>query len=255
MPTLHDTLAAMSTSLLLRQPDAEVLVSDGVFSAAQHLQVHRNNIFAGLIEALVAIYPVTAKLVGEQFFETACRHFIPVHPPQAAPLHGFGEAFATFLESYEPASSLPYLPDVARLEWAWHNAFHAGDAGAFNVSILTEIPVEEHGKLRFALHPAVRLVYSPYPVHRIFEVNQDHFTGDAAVDLDQGEAFVAVVRPHLVVRAQALPQAEWRFLQSLQQGQFLDDSLRQALAVDASFNLAEVLQRRVADRTLVSAYI
>lgn len=255
MPTLHDTLSAMTASLLHGETGAGSLVEDGTFSADQQLRVHRNNIFAGLDEALVAIYPVVQKLVGEDFFRTACRHFIPAQPPRAAPLHDFGKGFAAFLESYEAAQALAYLPDVARLEWEWHRSFHAADAGAFNASILTEVAVVDHGQLHFSLHPAARLLHSKYPVYRIWEVNQDEYTGDTAVDLDQGDSFVAVVRPRLDVRVQSLPGAEWRFLASLRDGLNLDEAYRYASRIDPGFDLAEVLQRRVTDRTLIRAFL
>ena len=54
--------------------------------------------------------------------------FIARHPPQSPALVEFGGAFALFLAAFEPAGSLSYLTDIARMEWARHAAYHAADA-------------------------------------------------------------------------------------------------------------------------------
>ncbi len=255
MPTLHETLESMTESLLHQSDDAEKFVNNGPFTAQQYIQLHRNNIFVSLTEALLAIYPVASKLVGEDFFRTACRHFIPDHLPTAAPLHEFGNTFPEFLKNYRPADSLPYLADVAQLEWYWHESFHAAAAEAFNASILSEIPLQDHGRLRFRLHPAVRLFHSRYPVYRIWQTNQEGYDGDDSIELDQGKSHVLIVRPKLSVLVQTISRSEWEFTSALQSGHCLDGAYELASRVDPEFDLAAVLQNLVADHTLVHAEI
>jgi len=51
-----------------------------------------------------------------------------LHPrasARAAALAEYGDGFADFLAGFAPAQSLPYLADVARLEWAINAAYHA----------------------------------------------------------------------------------------------------------------------------------
>lgn len=252
---LRDTQQKLLDSLLHRRPGAEVLVEPGAFSAKQHLQIHQNNIYVSLTEALSAIYPVVARLVGEDFFRASCREFIPGHAPKAAALLQFGKEFPDFLARFEPSSSLVYLPDVARLEWAWHESFHAGDAPPFDSSVLLDLAGPEQDRLKFALHPAARLARSDYPVYRIWQTNQPDFQGAGEIDLDQGPEQVLLVRPELAVLVLPLEPAEWALLDGLNGGETLEAAYAAAAAIDPELNLAECLQRRVADTTLVRAWL
>lgn len=251
MPTLHNTLLAMRSSLLHRDKAAEELVGESAFEPAQRLQLYRNNLVISLTDALAAEYPVVKRLVGEDFFKVTCREFIPAHPPRQAVLHEFGKAFPDFVRSFEPASSLPYLADVAELERAWHEAYHAADAGPLDAALLQQVSQDRQAGLCFTLHPAVRLVKSEYPVYRIWRVNQEGYSGNMDVNLDDGGVRVLLVRPQLDVLMQLISGAEWEFLSSLDKGYTLDEALKAALEIDSRFDLGAVLQSRIADKTIV----
>ena len=91
-------------------------IAQGRVSAAAALQVHRNTIIGALVNALRLTYPSVDALVGEAFFDQAASAFAEHNPPATARLAGYGEGFADFLAAHVP--SLPYLRDVARLDWA-----------------------------------------------------------------------------------------------------------------------------------------
>jgi uncharacterized membrane protein YphA (DoxX/SURF4 family) len=95
------------------------------------------------------------------------------HTLLAGDLHKFGGSFATFLETFEPAAGLSYLPDMVRLEWAYHEVFHATRHAPLDPLALATAPFERQGELRFRLHPAARLVESPFPILRIWQVSQN----------------------------------------------------------------------------------
>lgn len=82
------------------------------------LKVYRNNTFSNLRAALADVYPVILRLVGEDFFKHAATHFIRAHPSTSGDLNDYGGGFGEFLAAFPPAAELPYLCDVARLEWA-----------------------------------------------------------------------------------------------------------------------------------------
>jgi hypothetical protein len=104
---LSDDAASMAT-----------LIADNGVAAAARLRIHRNTMITALEAALAISFPVVKALVGDEFFAQAARDFTLTAPPQAPLLSLYGGALPEFLASYEPASGLPYLPDVARLEWA-----------------------------------------------------------------------------------------------------------------------------------------
>ena len=174
-----------------------------------------------------ARYPVIERLVGEDFFEAAAGHFIEAHPPRSPVLIDYGEGFSAFLESFEPAGALPYLADVARLEWLRHRAYHAADRKALRPSDLARTPSDRVFALTFEFHPSAALIVSPYPIVSIWETNaHDAETRPIGPDL-AGEAAL-VVRPDYDVRVVRLDEAEHAFTAALAEGATLGEAAGKA---------------------------
>jgi hypothetical protein len=209
------------------------------------VEVYRRNMLANLGGALAATFPVVERLVGEAFFREAARAFVLAHPSRSGDLNEYGESFADFLGGYPHARPLAYLPDVARLEWACHESYQAADAPAFDLASLGSVPAEAYPRIRFALHPAVRLVRSPHAIEAIWSANQAG--RDGTPDRDAGPDAVVVIREDGTVRVKAVDDGEWRFLEALSKDATLEEAsgaLGEAWA--ASF-LAEGLARLVRD--------
>ena len=145
------------------------------------------------------------------------------------------------LRIHAGAINLPYLEDVARLEWAWHHAFHAGDCVAFDMARLAAVPPEQHAALRFSLHPSVTLIESLHPIVRIWEVNQSEYAGDMRLDWTMPGDLTLVSRHDLTVKIQSLPHASFYFLRALNSAETLETAADVAFTVDAEFDLQHAL--------------
>jgi Putative DNA-binding domain len=185
--------------------------------------IYRRNMLANLHNALAATYPVVRRLVGEAFFREAAAQYARLHPSRSADLNGYGESFAAFLEDYEFARGLPYLPDTARLEWACHECFHGPDGTALDFAALARVDPERQGEIRFSLHPAARLVSSPHPVLALWEANQPD--GDGTPLRDGGPDHVLVRREGLGVRVRLIEEHELHFLERLRDGATLEEAI------------------------------
>jgi hypothetical protein len=248
---LRDLQAEFAAAVFDERPEAAARVRAGRFPAAQHLQVYRNNVVESLTGALRAVYPVVEKLVGDGFFRYAAYEYLRAHRPCSGNLHDFGDAFTGFLAGFAPAAELPYLPDVARLEWAWHQAFHAADAPAFDLARLGAVPVEQHVTLRFVLHPSARLLTSKFPIAHIFEVNQEGYGGDTRIDLAEGGVQALVIRRGLTVYVEPLAAGDAAWLIALAGQQPLGSAVLAALSVQPDFDLASTLAEHLRRGTLV----
>jgi len=235
----------------LKQLDGVIL--DGRLPAERLFQVYRNNFWISTEEALADIYCVVKQLVGNRFFTFMVDHFLRSFPPRYGNMIELGGDLPVFLYEFKPIEGLPYLSDIARLEWAYHQVFHAVDARPFNTQTLAVIPPKKIPQLHFEISSSSRLVYSPFPIFEIWRVNQPDYEGDQSVDLDTGGESVLVTRPGLVVELQKLEQADARFLQSLASGSNLDKATQAALKYSKDFDLEAALARYLGAGALVLA--
>lgn len=202
--------------------------------------VYRNNVFVGLTEALRASFPCTARLVGDEFFMAMARVFAAASLPASPILLHYGAEFPDFIASFPPAESLPYLADVARIERAATEAYHARDEASLLPSALAGVPPEQALFLRFRLHPSARLLRSPFPAFTIWRMNAADGT-PAPVDLSEAQDTL-VLRPDAEVDVRQMLPASHDFLAALAQGMTLAQALEAALAADADFDLSENLR-------------
>lgn len=183
--------------------------------------VYRRNVLANLHDALAAAYPVVRRLVGDAFFGELAARFARAHPSRSGDLHRYGAELAPFVARYAPARGLAYLADVARLEWAVAQAFHAADARAFDYAGLAAVPAAERPALKLLLEPAARLIASDHPIVAIWEANQAGRDGTPEV-LDGGD-LVLVHRVLFTPRVVRLSASEWMFLAAIDAGMRLGD--------------------------------
>ncbi len=223
----------------------EAILEPRDIEATPGLEIYRRNARANAVSALAAAYPVVRRLVGEAFFDEAAVRYMRSNPSRSGDLHEHGGSLAAFLEVYEPARGLEYLADVARLEWACHECHHAADAGALDVAALARVGAESLGELRFALHPAVRLMRSFHPIAAIWEANQPH--RDGIPDRARGPDHVLVRREDLAVRVERVDAAQWTLLAGFAAGASLDEASASLGAGEAERILAASLARFVRD--------
>lgn len=244
MASLRELQTAFRRSVL-EGDDGEVapwLVEAGI-SPARRLQVYRNNTFVSLREALAATFPVVCRLVGADFFRATARAFVRAHPPTAPCLNEYGAGFAGFLGEFPPAAALPYLSDVARLEWALNETATATDAPALDPQAIAAVPAADHPRLRFALHPATRLVASRFPIDRIWIANQPEGDAGQVIDLASGGCRLLVGRDGSTGAFHRLGPAEFCFVTALAGGATLAVAYDQAAALDPKFVPTAILHR------------
>ena len=211
MPGLRDFQSGFAAAL--HQPDAPADVA-----AHPGFAVYRTNRRNGLINALADLFPVVRALVGDDLFRHCAAAFLADRPPRSPVMIGYGGMFARFLAAFAPAAELPYLPDVAALEFALHEAFHAPDAAPFGLAEFQSLPPEILAGLQLALHPSVRLIASAYPIDLIWRAHQGAEAIALLEDLPARAATLLIARPDQAVELRALPQAAFDAVASLRAG-------------------------------------
>jgi Putative DNA-binding domain len=206
----------------------------------QRFAVYRNNVVAGLIDALRETFPVTLRIVGADFFAAMARVYVTLDPPRSPILLEYGSGFANFIEKFEPASSLPYLSDVCRIERVWLEAYHAPEAVPVELSQLEAVPPSEIPVLQLGLHPSVRLVRSKYPALTIWKTNIDGGI-PVPVDLQAGSEDVLISRPHADVEIRSISRSAFAFVQAIANQSTILRAAEIALDSDPKFLLSNAL--------------
>lgn len=157
---------------------------------ARRFAVYRNNVLHSLTDALASTFPVTQALVGEAFFRAMAQVYVRANPPRSPILAFYGQGFADFVAGFAPAASLPYLSDVARLEMARVEVFHAADEPGLTPQRLAQAVTGHHGSTATLLQltPAVQLLRSRYPVVSVWAAHQTDVVDLSAIDWNSAQA-------------------------------------------------------------------
>jgi hypothetical protein len=233
-PTAIDT-GTFAHALL--DPDIPVpagLSGPGGGPAERRYGVYRNNVVVGLMDSLAAAFPSTCAVLGEEKFARIARNFVASHPPRSPMMQAYGADFPDFLATFPPLRKAPFLADVARVERAFLDAFHAADAPALTVEELQDIPAEGVAGLSFRLHPAAALIASRFAVFDLFSWRNGRPEGDT--DLGNAQC-VLVTRPGLEVEVTMLSPSQHALLASMACGTSFGDAAATALADEPNFDL------------------
>ena len=210
--------------------------------SADRLDIYRNTFIHTLTKALRHSFPVTERLVGEEFFEGAAQIFMAGHPPRIAWLDQFGAEFAGFLHCFPQARSLVYLGEVAELEWAVNCTLHAADVPPLDVAALSAVEPESQGRICFVADPSIRLLRLDHSVDVIWRAvlaSDDDALG--SVDLGAGPINLLVERRATGVEVERLTEPAWRFLSELCAGRSIEAALDDINDFDCTAALAEHL--------------
>ena len=213
--------------------DQQALVAE-ILPAAERLRIHRHHMLDSLAAALAATFPTVQAVVGAEFFRGLARAFIGRSLPTQPVLAEYGAGFPAFIAGHDAARDLPYLGDVARLDWALNLAFHAPPGGRLAAADLAALPADRLPSLRLSLAPGAVLVCSPYPLDRIWAASQPEAAADP-VDLAAGGVRLLVLRRPDDAAFVSLSAAEAAFVAGLSEGLTLEEA---AGRVEPGFDLS-----------------
>jgi len=218
------------------RPAPEGLAGPTGAPAGKRFDVYRNNVAVSLTEALRSAFPVLRTLLGDAFFDAMAGIYLRRHPPASPLMMHYGADMPEFLAGFPPVAAMPYLPDVARLELALREAYHAEDAAPADPGRLAELGPDALFAARVRFAPAVRIVASRYPVHGIW-----HARG--APDRDRAETAL-VTRPDFDPVVDPLTPDQGVLIAALIDGTPLGAAAGAAPGADAGATLALLLTRQ-----------
>jgi hypothetical protein len=251
MPTLRETQDLFREALLGEPAPklVDLVESDGLDPRAR-LAVYRHHVFTTLTATLEAAFPVVCQLVDRRFFAYVADAFIRQHPPANPCLDEYGSAFPGFLGAFEACAGLPYLPDVARLEWAVHLAAQAPDVAPLDPALLGSVAPAEMARLRFTPRPGLAYLVSAWPVDRIWRAHQGE--SEPMPDLGTGGAHLEISPSGEGVLLRPLEPAVLTFRCALFERMTLGESIEEATRRNPDADLTGLIRNFLNDNLFSS---
>lgn len=199
---------------------------------ARGLMAYTANAHALAERSLRGVYPVIAAMLGAENFSPLSRELWHRHPPQWGDLARWGGALPALLAGNPQLQEAPYLADVARVEWALHQAAGEADTDA-QLASFARLTEEDPAGLTLLLAPGTALVSSHYPVASLVLAHSADAPSlaEAAQRLREGVHETALVwRQGLRPRVAPCSRQEAALLGRLLAGDDLPQALDAALA-------------------------
>ena len=206
------------------------------------IALYRGNLRAGWEKALAHAYPVVRALVGEEFFRGLAHAYGRRYPSMSGDLNRFGASFPTFVSAFEQVRSLPYLSDVAELEWYVHAARYTADVKHLERSRIAALSPHDLLAARFALNPACAWLRSVFPVVSMWRAHLQHQAGPFPDALDRSE-WALIVRPRWHPEVLISSAGEIAALVQLKSGREMDAAIEAALHAEPGFDISKALVR------------
>ena len=230
------------------------LITWNASDPARRFAVYRNNVIVSLVDALADTFAVTQDLVGEAFFRAMARVFAYTNPPTSRLLVFYGETFPEFIERFPPAASLPYLADVARLEFLRVRAYHAADVAPVRSEDIVAVLADEDKlpDLGLALHPSLAVLDSAAAVVALWAAHQG--IGALATLVPDVPETALIVRDGLDVEVMSIPRASGVFIAAVKRGATLGDAMAAAQSVDRDFDATLPLALLIQKSAITALY-
>lgn len=190
--------------------------------------IYRNNFYVAVINVLNERFPVTERIVGEDFFKATAREFVKGAPPLGQSNLSYGRNFPRFLETFPPVADLPYLADVARLEWARFEAAISVDHPTVSSRDFHDVDPSHAARVSLRLHPSLRTLQSDYPVYDIWRTNHED---DEVHPLHgvSGPQAVLIARSALGIEVHKIPVAAIALIRALNDGHSLGEAYERVI--------------------------
>jgi len=206
-------------------------------ASAGHIAVYRNNARVNRIAALADAFSNLVQLVGLDYFRALAREYVDAVSAESANLHDDGAHLPAFIRTFAPAAGLPYLADVAQVDWLMHRAYFAHDTPAVNPEVLGTIGPERFGMAVLRFSPSLGLAQSArWPIADIVAMHQ----GGPTANIDAGAQALLIWREGYVVRWAPLDAGQAGALDALLAGATVSAAFTATPAADPTTLLTQL---------------
>lgn len=149
-------------------PVPEGLTDARARPAGRRYGVYRNNVTVSLREALAEGFPSLVGLIGRENFDHVARAYLRQSPPTSPLMMHYGAELPEFVAALEQLKHLPYLADVARIDVAMRQSYHAADSISIDPTALQALDEDTLLATRFSFAPSMIMIRSRWPIGSVW---------------------------------------------------------------------------------------
>ena len=215
-----------------KAPAVSHVIGDNTLSAEQRFGIYSGSVHGILTQALGVMFPICKTLVGDAFFDNMCKIFIDQNPPDTSFFAEYGAQLPEFINTFEHVKDLPYLHDVARLEWVRQIIWHEEASQVADFSGLASLTDDEQSNVIFTLSKRMRLIKSNYRIDELWFAHQpDSEIKLENIDINQTVKLI-IRREENIIKVSTFSENEtdstfWDFLNAISKGDNLESLAEQ----------------------------
>jgi hypothetical protein len=236
--------------LVLGNDNASIIAAIAGVGTERVLPVIRSDHdLMSLIKAIRMSFPVVCRLMNDRSDCDAIHEYVRDNAAIAGALLDCGESFPRCLEQFPAADSAPFLPDLARLEWARERALGMPQL-AFDRLTSNDIWGGHILDASVAFHPSFSLIETMWPIDDLWEAGQTAGSPWPAIPALTRMIGILVFRHDATVVSMRLVGAYTPFLRALSCGGSVRNAASIARRVDDRFDplivLGDLVERGLA---------
>jgi hypothetical protein len=132
-------------------------------TSSDRLSIYAEAYFSRIVESLEADFPRLRAVLGEFPFQKLAADYLKAFPSRSYNIGEVGKNLPAFTTEYQATENIPFLPELASLEWELIESFYAPNAPAFDPATVAELA--EHWELLLVtLEPAAKVLRSKWPL-------------------------------------------------------------------------------------------
>ncbi len=213
----------------------------------ERLEIYNRQYWFRVLGALAEDFPALRAVVGSARFDALSVAYLTAHPSHSFTLRNLGSKLADWLAAHPEFAGRRHAlaVDVARIEWAFVEAFDSADRTPLTLPQIAVIDASSH----LTLQPHLQLMALNYPADNLvlsLHQREKRQTSEAGVEHEEESAapvklprlrrrptWLAAHRVEYSVYYRRLAHEEFLLLAALREGQPLGKALEGALANSA----------------------
>jgi len=200
-----------------------VVLPSSRLAAEERMDVYREMYLLRMVDVLASDYRALAHFLGRRAFVELARDYVHVHPSRSFGLNRLGRQLPDFVRSRPGLPSRAFCHDLARLELAVAEVFHAAETPALSGEAIAAIPAGVWERAVLEPVEALRLLHFAYPVNAYLQSVRDDSTVHPAAR--RRETWLAVCRRDFSVYRLELSRPAYQLLVDLVGGRPLGDAV------------------------------